>query len=142
MKNRQKERSHLTTRELEAQGDHFLEEIELLKKGKALPRSSCLLHLHPLLDSHSPFCVGSREQTTKIASSSQHPVIVHGKHPVAKLLITSEHLRLLHAGPQLLTSMLSQRFHIIGHRKAIRSIVRGCIINFVERTQQSPSHKS
>ena len=91
MKNRQKEHSHLTTRELEAgekywfcvsQGDHFLKEIEFLKKGKSLPRSSCLLHLHPLLESHSLLHVGGREQTTKIASSSQHPVIVHEKHPV------------------------------------------------------------
>lgn len=66
--------------------------------------------------------VGGREQSTAASSPSQHPVIVNGEHSIVKLLIQSEHLRLLHAGPQLLTSVLSQRFHIIGHRKTVRSI--------------------
>ena len=91
-------RSHLTAQELEAaetywlhvsQCAYFSEEIELLKKGQALPRSSCLLHLHPFLDSHGLLRVGGREQSTAASSPSQHPVIVNGKHPIAKLLIQS-----------------------------------------------------
>ncbi len=108
-----------------SQSDHFLEEMGTLRKTKTIARSSSLLHLHPFLDESSLLRVGGRQQTTK---SSQHPIIIHGNHPITKLLIISEHLRLLHAGPQLLTSMLSQRFHIIGHRKTIRSITRSCII--------------
>ena len=66
--NGQKEHSYLTTTELEnywlhvAQSNHFMEEIELLKIRNALPRSSCLLHLHPLLR------VGGREEITKTSS--------------------------------------------------------------------------
>ena len=130
-------RCHLSAQELEAAENYWLhasqyvyfgEEIELLKRGQVLPRSSCLLHLHPFLDSQCLLRVSGREQSAAASSPSQHPVIVNGKHPIVKLLIQSEHLRLLHAGPQLLTSVLSQRFHIIGHRKTVRSITRGCII--------------
>ena len=38
-----------------------------------------------------------------------------------------EHLRLLHAGPTLVAASLCTRYHIIGSRKTIRSVVRGCV---------------
>ena len=56
-----------------------------------------------------------------------HPTILHGKHSITRLIIRSEHLRLLHAGPTLLSSSLSCRFSIIGLRKTVHSITRQCI---------------
>ena len=56
-----------------------------------------------------------------------HPVILPGKHPITSLLISSEHRRLMHAGPTLLTASLNRRYCITGGRKTIRSITRGCI---------------
>lgn len=53
--------------------------------------------------------------------------IVRGKHNVTKLIIVSEHVCLLHAGPTLVNSSLSRRFHIIGVRGATRTITRSCI---------------
>ena len=126
--------SHLTATELQeaerywlyiSQSDHFLEEIQALKNSQVISRSSCLLTLHPFLDSNSSLRVGGRQNQSSLSSPSQHPVIVHGKHPITKLLISSEHLRLLHAGPQ---PSLSQRYHIIGHKKTIRSVTRSCVI--------------
>ena len=46
---------------------------------------------------------------------------------MTKLIIRSEHQRLLHAGPTLLTTSLCRRYHITGCRKTIRSITHGCI---------------
>ena len=129
--------SYLTATELQeaerywlyiSQCDHFLEEIQALKNSQVISRSSCLLTLHPFLDSSSLLRVGGRQNQSSLCNPSQHPVIVHGKHPITKLLILSEHLRLFHAGPQLLTSSLSQRYHIIGHKKTIRSVTRSCVI--------------
>ena len=54
--------------------------------------------------------------------------ILHGKHPITKLIISSEHTRLLHAGPTLVMASLCRHYHIVGCRKAIRSITRKCII--------------
>ena len=47
-------------------------------------------------------------------------------HPLTRLIIRSEHARLLHAGPTLLAASLT-RYHIIGGRKVIRSVTRKCI---------------
>ena len=131
-----RETSCLTVKELVAaetywlsisQRDHFAREIDSLQRKHLVHDSSCLLPLHPLLDSSGLIRVGGRVQNSNAPYSSKHPVVLHGKHPVAKLLIQSEHLRLLHAGPKLLTASLSRRFHIVGHRKIIRSITRGCV---------------
>ena len=43
------------------------------------------------------------------------------------MMVHTEHQRLLHAGPTLLMSSLCQRFHIIGCRKLVHSITRGCV---------------
>ena len=42
--------------------------------------------------------------------SSQHPLILHGKHPLTHLLIRSEHAHLLHAGPKLLAASFQPPF--------------------------------
>ena len=126
----------LTTQELHAaetywvsiaQEDYFEKEIQAIKKGKVLPKSSPLFSLHPIIDSSGVIRVGGRGCNQKVPYSSQHPVIISGKHPLARLIIHFEHLRLLHAGPTLLACSLNSRFYIIGGRKAIRSITRGCI---------------
>ena len=64
---------------------------------------------------------------SKLSYSKSHPIILHGKHPITKLIIRAEHLRLLHAGPTLLISSLNRRFHIICLHKTVRSITRQCV---------------
>ena len=127
---------HLTVSELVAaenywisiaQYDHFLDEIELLKSDQVVPRGSSLLPFPPFLDKCNLLRVGGRMSNSKFSYSKLHPMILHGSHPITKLIIRSEHLRLLHAGPTLLISSLSQRFHIIGLRKTVRSITRQCV---------------
>ena len=93
------------------QGEQFAKELELLKENHDLPKTSSLLHLHPFLDSDSLFRVGGREHNSNRSYSSQHPIILSGKHPVTKLIVRSEHLRLLHAGATLLICSLSTFLH-------------------------------
>ena len=66
--------------------------------------------------------VGGRVQTVR------YPATPHGKHQVTKLIIYSEHLHLLHAGPTLVTVSLCGRYHIVGSRMAVRSVTCGCIV--------------
>ena len=110
-----------------AQHEYFLNEIELLKTNQAIPKDSGLLPFRPFLDKTHLLRVGGRISNSKFSYSKMHPIILHGKHPVTKLIIRSEHLRLLHTGPTLLISSLNQRFHIICLRKTARSITRQCI---------------
>ena len=109
------------------QNDHFQNETQTLKQESPLKKSSPLLPLHPFLDSNNLLRVGGRQQYSKFSYSNRHPLILHGKHPLTKLIIRSKHQRLLHAGPTLLTTSLCRRYHITGCRKTIHSITRGCI---------------
>ena len=63
-------------------------------------------------------------QESKLAYCMMHPVILSGKHPLTKLMIQTEHVRLLHAGPTLLMSSLNRRYHIVGGKKVVHSIAR------------------
>ena len=128
---------HLSTLELQkaetywlatTQVQQFAMEITNLKKGRQLHKSSPLISLHPFIDPDNVIRVGGREQNSNRAYSTQHPVILRGSHPITRLIIRSEHLRLLHAGPTLLSCSLNRRFHILGARKIVRSITRACVI--------------
>ena len=90
-----------------------------------LSSSSILFSLHPILDSSHLLRVDGRQQNSKL--SNLHPLILHGNHPVTKLMIQTEHVRLLNAGPTLLSSSLSRRYYIIRSRNIVRSITRGCV---------------
>ena len=121
----------LTTAEhyciLLSQRDHFATEVSLLKAKKPLPSSSCLCPLHPFLDSNDILRVGGRESNSNLSYCCCHPMILHGKHPICKLIIRSEHLRLFHAGPTLLLASLRRRFHVVYLRKTVRSITHHCM---------------
>ena len=129
---------HLTVPELSSAEDYWLtivqkesfpKELDALKKGRSLPKTSRLLPFRPIWDKeHSIVRVGGRMSNSTLPYSQSHPVILDGKHPITKLIIHSEHLRLMHAGPTLLLSSLNQRFHIVGARKTVRSITRQCIV--------------
>ena len=109
------------------QDTHFLEEITSLKKQIPLHSSSPLLSLHPFVDSSGLLRVGGRRKLSMSPYHSKHPIILAGKHPLTRLIIRTEHLRLLHAGPTLLASSLSRQYHIVGGRNIVRSITRACV---------------
>ena len=111
-----------------AQQECFSDEIHSIKQRVAISKSSSILPLHPFMDSSGLLRVGGRDQNSKLPYATQHPVILHSKHVLTKVVIQSEHLRLLHAGPTLLTASLGRRFHIVAGTKAIRSLTRGCTV--------------
>ena len=110
-----------------SQASHFPKEITLLKSKGQLPAHSSLLPLHPFVDSDGILRVGGRETNSNLAYSQMHPIIIHGKHLLTRMIIRREHLRLLHAGPTPVSSSLSRQFHIIGTKKSVRSITRQCV---------------
>ena len=111
-----------------SQKESFPEELNLLKNKLPLPKGSRLLPLRPLIDgSQSLIRVGGRLDHSPLSYTQVHPVILHGSHPVTRLIVETEHLRLIHAGPTLLSSSLSRRFHIVCLRKLVRSVTRQCV---------------
>ena len=105
----------------------FPKEISTLNSKGDLPANSSLLSLRPFIDPDGLMRVGGRISKSKLKYDVIHPVILHGSHLITKLLIHYEHHRLLHAGPTLVCSSISLRFHIINLRKTVQTITRACI---------------
>ena len=110
------------------QADQFSFEIGLLKLNHSVPKGNCLLPLSPFVDSFGLIRVGGRQSLAHLSFSRKKPVILHGRHPMVKLFILSEHRRLNHAGMTLVISSLNCRFHIIRIRTIARSIIHQCVI--------------
>ena len=92
----------------EAQRSVFSTELNLLQRKKSLPRSSKLNIFRPFVDEEGLLRVGGRIELEKLAYTKHHPVLLPREYRVVKLLITYEHLRLLHAEPTLVTASLPQ----------------------------------
>ena len=103
-------------------------EIESLRKEKAVPAASYLCPLHPFIDSPGILRVGGHLGNLLFAFSQQHLVILYGQYPLTQLIIQAEHIRLLHAGPTLLSSSLTRHFHIVGQRKAVHTTTCACVV--------------
>ena len=90
----------------------FGEEIVTLRKGNPLPRSIKLLPLHSILDNQGVLRVDGRMHYSRLQFDRLHPVLLPGDHELTKLIVRSEHLRLLHASPNLVMASLSHSLSI------------------------------
>lgn len=62
------------------------------------------------MDHSRVLCVGGIQQNCKQQYNHQHSIILHGKCSISKLIINTEHTRLLHAGPLLMSTSLGCHF--------------------------------
>ena len=100
----------------------FSTEIKRLKSEHSIASDSCLLSLHPFVDSNGILRVGGREQNSNLTYSAMHPIILHGKHPVTRLIIQSEHFRLLHP-------RFSLRYSIVNFTSL--DVAKSCVLRLV-----------
>jgi hypothetical protein len=77
------------------------QEIEDLTKGQAVSTTSNLKALHPFVDQEGLLRVGGRLQQSTLPYHMIHQMILPANHHFTKLIVSAEHVRLLHAGPQL-----------------------------------------
>lgn len=106
---------------------NFNKEIQCLEVGKELPKNSNLICLRPFLDEHKILRVGGRLKNAQLTENEKHPILLPPNHHVTKIIIKYFHEKYLHAAPELLLSLLRQKFWIITARSVIRKIVRSCI---------------
>lgn len=126
----------------------FSIEVKTLKSLKSLSSKSTLLSLNPFLDKDGLLRVGGRLTNSQIEYSAKHPIILPAKHHFTYLLIRHEHLKNLHAGPQLILSNLRQRFWPLRGRQTVRDVLRKCITcfkvapsKFVQKMADLPSSR-
>ena len=74
-------------------------------------------------------CVGGRISLSQQPyQRCHHPLIIFGKQPLTKLIIHSEHLRLIHADSTHVVASLARHFHIQGARRIVHFIIHDYVI--------------
>ncbi|GFS91597.1 integrase catalytic domain-containing protein [Trichonephila clavipes] len=135
-------KSFLTTAELSeaekgivkfSQRDHFSIEVSYLSAGKKLPSINKLIPLTPFYDDSGIIRVGGRLKNSILADLQKHPILLPKTDHAVNLIISDYHLKLLHAGPQLLQAALGEKFWILSARDAVRRVVRRYIPCFRNR---------
>ena len=101
-------------------------ELTSLTAGKPVPKSSPLQKLNPLLDKNGVIRVGGRLTQSELPYGQRHPVVIHHKSPLARLLILHLHRKHMHAGPTALMAILSRNHYIIGSCRLVREITGHC----------------
>lgn len=121
----------------EVQNVHFGVEKCNLQNDHSVFKKSKIYSLDPFIDKDGCLRVGGRLENSSLNFDGKHPYIIPAKTHLTRLIIVSEHERLLHAGIQLLHSSLRQRYWIINARNEIRSIIHKCLNCFKFRKCQS-----
>jgi hypothetical protein len=110
-----------------AQQELYAQEIsDLSKKGQVSSKSQ-LQPLHPFLDKEGYLRVGGRLQHSHLPYDSKHQLILPPAHHITELIIMNEHLRLLHAGPQILSASLRQQYWIPRMKQVICPVLHRCL---------------
>ncbi|GBM63597.1 hypothetical protein AVEN_65876-1 [Araneus ventricosus] len=109
-----------------AQLSEFKAEIDALKKGKDVAKTSKLKALDPFLDENSLLRVGGRFE-------SKHQIILPSKHKFTKLLFEHLHKKFLHIGAQGLVHQIRLQYWPINGKGIARKIVHDCIGCFRQR---------
>jgi hypothetical protein len=95
-----------------AQQEICAEEISDLGKKGQVSLKSQLQPLHPFLDIEGYLRVGGRLQHSHLPYDCKHQLILPPARHITELIIMNEHLRPLHADPQLFSASLRQQYWI------------------------------
>jgi hypothetical protein len=87
----------------------FSTEIKELEGGRQVSKKSRLISLNPFLDDSGLIRVGGRLRNSAAHSDVKHPIVLP-KCKITELIVQSEHISLLHAGPQATLASLRQRY--------------------------------
>jgi hypothetical protein len=115
------------------QKESFYEEINCLKKGKAIRSTSHLLQLSPFLGPDNLLRLGGRIGHAKLPYDSIHPPILPSKHPLTERLIAVLHEHTHHAGTNFLLAKINQHFWIVRGRETVKKIRQTCPVCIRER---------
>ena len=103
----------------------YEDELNALKNGTSIKKSSSLLKLNPQLRD-DVIVVGGRLQHALIPESQKHPIIIPKKHLLSKAILSHYHRR-AHLGSDWVLTQVKEKYHIPGARSMLRSIRKTCV---------------
>ena len=87
----------------------YAQEFKELGEKHVVAVNSSLKTLHPFLDKEGLLRVGGRLQHYTLPYQIRHQMILPSNHHFSMLIVSAEHIRLLHAGSQLLIASLREK---------------------------------
>lgn len=84
--------------------------------------------LCPFIDNQGLVRVGGRLENANVPYAQKHPIILPKGSRIIQLIIKSEHIKNLHAGPKSVLSVINQRYWIINAIREIKKVIHRCII--------------
>ncbi|XP_055613091.1 uncharacterized protein LOC129759623 [Uranotaenia lowii] len=118
------------------QQESFPNEWKALTKKEAVHRSSSLRWFTPHISSDGLIRVGGRLGRSLESEDTKHPIVLPAKHPFTTMLYEYYHIKLLHAGSQLLLSTVRLKYWPLGGRNIPRQVVHKCMKCF--RSKPNP----
>ncbi|XP_062704559.1 uncharacterized protein LOC134286880 [Aedes albopictus] len=109
-----------------AQEERFPHDIADVLRDGQVKRNSRLKMLLPHL-ANGILRVGGRLRNAPVTYNQRHPMILPDKHPLTDLILKFYHLNNLHAGPQLITAAVRERFWPLRIRDQARQVVHSCL---------------
>ena len=109
------------------QSESFPVELKQLKLKGTVDASSNILSLSPFLDNDGIVRVGGRLKNSPYTVDKKNPILLHADHHITKILLTYEHQRLMHVGPQALLAIVREKFWVIKGRNLARIVTKRCV---------------
>jgi hypothetical protein len=91
--------------------------------------------LHPFIDKEGLLRVGGRLQQSTLPYQAIHQMSLPASHHFTRLIVSAEHIRLHHAGPQLLTASLREKYWMPRLRKLVKSVIHQCLTCYKFKAQ-------
>jgi len=100
----------------------YVQEIKDLLECREVSTTSSLKTLHPFIDDKGTLRVGGSLKQSTLPYHVIHQIILPPRNHFTKLIVSSEHIRLHHAGPQLLMSSLREKYWIPRIRDVVQTV--------------------
>ncbi|XP_052212036.1 uncharacterized protein LOC127831088 [Dreissena polymorpha] len=110
------------------QSEFYADEISVLRLEQSVQKCSPIVSLNPFLDQGDLLRVGKRLSRSSLSQSEKHPLILPGKHHVAKLLVQHYHCRVQHQGLHYTEGAVrAAGFWIASGKRMISSVLHHCV---------------
>ncbi|CAI6364646.1 unnamed protein product [Macrosiphum euphorbiae] len=109
------------------QRNHFPHLFNLMSSSSSLIKPRSIAVLTPFIDESGIIRVGGRLRRSSAPDDFKYPMLIPKSSALASLLIQHYHVTYMHAGPQLVASLLSTQFWIVSGRSVIRYVIYKCV---------------
>ena len=102
-------------------------EVDKLKKGENIPKSSNIYTLNPYLDPSGLLRIGGRLHNADLTFTRKHPIILPASK-ISLLLIKFLHVLYSHSGVDATMAITRENYWVIRGRHAAKTVIKFCIV--------------